>query len=362
MTLTRFRARGFRNLEDSELCFPARVAVLIGNNAQGKTNFLEAVHVLSNLRSFRTRRVGDLLGPNEEAARLEGRVDGSSGPVDLAVMVTNLGRRALRQGSTPASAAEYLLSFPSVFFGPGDLDLSEGDQDLRRAYADRAAFLWSPNHLGRMREYGRALKQRNALLRRPGADLTIWDEQLAEAGARIRQARQAALEGLRPHLVSLHEEISGGRDRLEVSWTPEARASDGRSLREEFLESLARSRPRDRELGFTTQGPHRDRLSIEVNGHEVRHHGSRGQHRTAALTFKLALLRWSADQAGEAPAFLVDDPAPELDPPRLAYLATTLSEWPGQVLLTCTDASIVPFSSSADVALYRVESGRIRIS
>jgi DNA replication and repair protein RecF len=321
---------------------------------------LEALHILSNLRSFRTRRVSDLLGPGAAAARLEGEIDGAAGPVDLSVTVRSEGRTALRQGRTPGSVAEYLLSFPSIFFGPGDLDLSQGDQELRRAYMDRATFLRDPAHLARLRDYGRLLKHRNALLRRPGADLDVWDEQLAAAGAGLRVARCGTLGELCPVLSSLHEEISGGADRLELSWDRPANGDDGRGCREALLDSLVKSRGRDREAGFTTHGPHRDRLCLAVNGRDVRHHGSRGQHRTVALSLKFGLLRWSSDLAGEPPVFLVDDPAPELDPPRLAYLGEALSQWPGQVFLTCTDASAVPLCAAGDVALYRVDSGRIQ--
>lgn len=359
MALRRVRLGGFRNLREADLRFPSRVTVLVGENAQGKTNFLEALHVLSNLKSFRTQRLSDLLGPGAERAVIEGEVDGPEGLTDLAVTVSAHGRTALRQGRPPESAARYLLTLPTVLFSPADLDLAEGDQEQRRAYTDRATFLREPGHLAALREYGRLLRHRNALLRARGEDdLDVWEEQLASAGAAVRQARERTLLCLRPPLEALFAEIAGGVDRLEVHWERgRGAAPPGES---ELRDALRRSRHRDREFGYTTVGPHRDRLVLAVNGREVRQHGSRGQHRTVALSLKLALLRCAGASAEEPPVFLVDDPGPELDSRRLGYLGQVLSEAPGQVFLTCTEASAVPLAPGTDTAHFRVEAGLLK--
>ena len=189
MELTRLRVRCFRNIRRADLSFSSQITVLNGENAQGKTNIIEAISVLASLRSFRTRRVFDLVLEGSTSAEIEGEVQGAGLVSTLHVSLDRNGKTAKLDGRTPTSAREYLSSLQSVLFTPWDIELSLGNQEMRRSYLDRASFLKDGGHLLLLRRYAKLLRHRNALLRDSSSDLSVWNDQLAEAGALIRRAR-----------------------------------------------------------------------------------------------------------------------------------------------------------------------------
>lgn len=355
MRLVRIGVRGFRNLEEAQVEPAPRFSVFHGENAQGKTNLIEAVYLVSNLQSFRTRRPRDLIAAGTASALLKGRVDGREGGVDLQVAVHGQGRTAAVDGKAPESAAQYLAHFHTVLFCPADLDLAKGSQDQRRRYADRAAFVRDASHLGHLREYNRVLRQRNFALRGDPSSLDVWDETLSGAAERVRAGRAAAVEELAPVVAGIHRDISGGNDEIQLAYDPSGTA-EGPG---EFLRALAAARDTDRRLGFTTAGPHRDALRARIGGRPVEAHASQGQLRTLALSLKLALLLWGRDQLGEEPVFLLDDPGSELDSRRLGYLGSFLAQWPGQVLVAATDPDAVPLPRGEGRSDFRIQKGRI---
>jgi len=355
MVLAHLRARRFRNLGDLRLEPGPGVCVLFGDNAQGKTNIVEAVHLLSNLQSFRTRRTRDLLGSGFAEALVEGDISGRNGTVRLQIELDAGGRTARVDGKNPSSASSYLSQFHTVLFSPVDIDLARGSQDLRRRYLDRATFVRDPGHLVRLREYNRALRQRNACLRRGDGGIDAWDEQLAVLGASVHAARRVTIDALSPVIVLLHAELSGGED-VEITCTaPYAR---DRADVEELRESLRRGRERDTRLGYTATGPHRDTVRLRLGDRPVERFASQGQMRTLALSLKLALLSWGRTVLGEEPVFLLDDPGSELDATRLRLLARFLEGWSGQVIVAGTERDALPISNPSSARYYRVTSGR----
>ena len=314
MRLLRIGVRGFRNLQEAQIETAPRFSVFHGENAQGKTNLIEAVYLLSNLQSFRTRRPRDLIAVGGDRALLKGSVLGREGVVDLRVAVDTQGRTAWVDDKVSESTGQYLSYFQTVLFSPADLDLAKGSQDQRRRYLDRASFVRDASHLGALREYTRALRQRNFALRGDPASLDVWDETLCGAAVRVRAARE---------------------------------------------ETLAGARDTDRRLGFTAVGPHRDALRVRIGGRPVESHASQGQLRTLALSLKLGLLLWGREQLGEEPVFLLDDPGSELDGRRLGYLGDFLARWSGQVLVAVTDPEAVPLPRGEERADFRIQKGQI---
>ncbi len=339
-----------------ELVPGRRLTVLFGNNAQGKTNTLEAAYFLSNLQSFRTHRVRDLVAFSGRESRVSGQVESRLGTTRMDVSVNSRGRTPRVDGKVPESLGSYLGAFRTVLFCPQDLDLARGNQELRRRYLDRATFLSDPSHLGRLRQYQRVLKQRNALLKSGQEGISVWDERLAEIGASVHDARVRTLVQLGPVVTTIHAFLSDSREKPSLSYES---GFSGEDVREVLLRRLREGRERDERLGFTNSGPHRDRLVVRIGAGEIERYGSQGQMRSLALSLKLALLRWGAEVGGEDPVFLLDDPGSELDPKRLSLLGEFLDGWTGQVIVTSTRADAIPFPHPVDRKTFRVEGGRL---
>lgn len=354
MKLAHIRVRMFRNIRDARVDPGPDVCVLYGANAQGKTNFLEALFVLSNLQSFRTHRVRDLLPLEGGSSILEAEVESRLGTTRVRLVVNSEGKHPKVNGKPPNTTSDYLAEIPTVVFSPQDLSLAKGSQDLRRRYLDRATFLADANHLTSLRNYNRALRQRNAALRRSIGEVEVWNRQVAHYGAMVYRGRRRTLEELHATIVEIHDEIAGRGEDIQLENRPDHGDLD---VEEVLLERLQETEERDLRLGHTTTGPHRDTIRIRLDGRNVEEHASQGQLRTLALGLKLALLRWGREVRGESPIFLLDDPGSELDQQRLSALGEFLSSWNGQVIVTATQRDAVPLPSRAQPHYYRVESG-----
>lgn len=354
MFLGHVRARRFRNLGDVRIDPGPRVSVLFGENAQGKTNVVEAIHLLSTLQSFRTRRTSDLIQSGFSEAIVEGELQGRNGAVRLQIHLDGNGKTARVDGKSPPSTSSYLSEFHSVLFSPADIDLARGSQDLRRRYLDRATFWRDPAHLARLRDYNRALRHRNACLRCKDASIVVWDDQLAQIGAAVHSARRETIEEILPDFRNLHQEVSGGEDaELALRGTYGAGGDTAAILRE----ILQRNYDRDVRMGYTTVGPHRDTVRLKVAGHPVERFASQGQMRTLALSLKLSLLVWGCAILGQSPVFLLDDPGSELDHVRLGHLARFLENWPGQVIIAAAARDSLPVPDPAAAQYFCLRGG-----
>ncbi len=358
--LEKLRLFNFRNLSPGETALGPSVNIFFGENAQGKTNFLEAVHLVSNLQSFRTRRMGDIVRHGEKTAAVRAIVSGSFGGFELGLDISPEGRKASLDGMNPRSASEYLGVFRTVFFGPQDMEMAAGSHEMRRRYSDRASFSVEPGHLERLKNYARALKQRNEAIRRGIKDLSPWSAQLAELGFGITKGRADALNGIGPVISSIHADISGGREKLELRLKGAEKLLAGGS--DGYLEMLSEGESEDRARGFTRKGSHRDRIDFLVDGREASSHASQGQKRTAVLAMKLALLAWTEETAGDRPTFLLDDPGSELDSSRLGYLGEFLRAWPGQTLIASVGPDDVPVKGTEKTLLKVVAGDANRVS
>ncbi|MDW7708916.1 MAG: DNA replication/repair protein RecF [Deferrisomatales bacterium] len=354
MALAHLKARRFRNLGDVYVEPGPGVCVLFGSNAQGKTNLIEAVHLLSNLQSFRTRRLRDLIGLGFAEAVVDGELRGDRGTVRLRVRLDLSGRTAQLNEKNPPSASSYLSAFHTVLFSPIDIDLARGSQDLRRRYLDRATFLRDPSHLVRLRDYNRVLRHRNACLRKDGESIAVWDEQLARLGSEVSRARRITMTGLVPVLRRIHGEISGGDEADLTCPPPHGESGD---VEADLREELFRGRERDLRLGYTGSGPHRQMVRLLLEGKPAERFASQGQMRTLALSVKLALLVWGQSTLSEPPLFLLDDPGSELDRARLAHLGRFLEGWQGQVIIASTERDSVPIPDPSAARYFRLESG-----
>ena len=324
----------------------------VGPNGAGKTNLLEALHVGTQGFSPRTRTDAQLIRFGESAARIElrGRREGS--PVELQVTLKlNEGKRALLNG-TRLSAAEQLRSeVATLVFTPDRLAVVKGGPAARRAYFDRVLGRLAPARAGLSAEYGAAVAQRNASLRRVAGGfssrdaLAPWTERIAELGAQLVDARVRTIDDLGPRFTERAGELGLAAGRLEYAGEPPTR------------DALEARLDRDLERGVTGLGPHLDDVTIASGSRDLRAFGSQGEQRLAVLSLLLAEYELLAAQ-GRTPLLLLDDVLSELDERRRGILAARIRS-SGQTFVTATSANALP---AAPDQLIEVSPGAARVA
>ena len=367
MLLLDVSTRSFRNLSEARIELGRRTTVLFGPNGQGKTNFLEACHLLCTLRPLRAQKLAELVRiGSEQSALVRGRFELSGGMREVEVEVGREGRSARVDGKTVRDPDELFGGLATVAFTPDDLAVVKGGPEGRRKLLDRAAQNRHPSHLADSREYLRALRARNELLRQdaPPDLLASFDEPLARLGANVRRRREEVLEEIRPHAQQAFAEVARGEDPLELVYLAAGRDSDGlagagEALADRLLDALRRRLPRDRERGYTSVGPHADDLGLSLGERAARLYASQGQSRAIVLAFKIGEIENLKSVQGRAPLLLLDDVSSELDPARNAFLMAYLAALDGQVVLTTTDPKPVAKSAVREAVFQRVEGGRI---
>ena len=365
MQLQDVSTRVFRNLQDQRVALSPHATVLFGQNGQGKTNFLEACYLLCTLRPLRAQKLVELVRLGEPGpAVLNGRFEMPGGVREISVDVGPQGRSARIDGKPVHDTDELFGGLATVAFTPDDLAVVKGGPEGRRRLLDRAVQNRHPAHLSDARDYLRALRSRNHLLRQRAepALLQSFDEPLARIGARIRQQREGLLEELQPLAREAFAEVARGEAELGLDYLAAGRESDAlaRDASEQaLLAALQRRQERDAERGYTSVGPHADDLGIFLGGRPARLYASQGQSRALVLAIKIAEIECIRKAQGRAPLLLLDDVSSELDPERNAFLMAYLAALKGQVVLTTTDRKLVAQSGAGEVIFQRVDGGRI---
>jgi DNA replication and repair protein RecF len=359
--------RDFRNLEDQRVPLAPHTTVLFGENGQGKTNFLEACYLVSTLRPLRAQKLAELAKLGAQGpARVSGRFEFPGGTREVEVEAGREGRSARLDGKPARDADELFGGLATVAFTPDDLAVVKGGPEGRRRLLDRAVQNRHPAHLGDAREYLKALRSRNQLLRQR-ADASLldsFDAPLARLGARLRTRREEVLEEIRPHAERAFAEVARAEAPLALSYLAAGRESDdlaagGPSLEERLAEALRRRLPRDQERGYTSVGPHADDLGLALGDRPARLYASQGQSRAMVLAFKIGEIENLRGAQGRAPLLLLDDVSSELDPARNAFLMAYLASLQGQVVLTTTDPQLVAAAAPREAIFQRVLRGRI---
>ena len=367
MLLLEVSTVGFRNLLDQAVGLGLHTTVLFGPNGQGKTNFLEACYLVSTLRPLRAQKLAELarIGGSGSAS-VRGRFQLPGGVREVAVEVGREGRSARVDGKPVRDPDELFGGLATVAFTPEDLSVVRAGPEGRRRLMDRAVQNRHPDHLADAREYLRALRSRNQLLRQDAdaALLESFDEPLARLGARVRARREEVLQEIRPHAGEAFSEVARGEEPLAFSYLAAGRESDdlgekAAPLEGRLLEALRRRLPRDRERGYTSVGPHADDLGLSLGDKAARLYASQGQARAIVLAFKIGEIENLRRAQGRAPLLLLDDVSSELDPARNAFLMEYLAGLDGQVVLTTTDPGLVKKAAFGQAVFLAVESGRI---
>ncbi|ERN40132.1 recF protein [Rubidibacter lacunae KORDI 51-2] len=378
MYLETLHLRSFRNYTDQRVTFSAQKTILVGNNAQGKSNALEAVELLATLKSHRTSRDRDLVRRDAESGQIRATVARSNGSLELAMTLRGKGRRTLAiEGEVLRRHLDFLGALNAVEFSSLDLDLVRGAPEYRRHWLDALLVQIEPIYAYILQEYVRVVRQRNALLKSirkslgdggdattvPRSDwdqLALWDAQLAAGGSRVMRRRDRVLQRLIPLAQRWHDRIGGGTEHLSVIYAPnvECDRDDPAGVRAAILEKIKERRLAEQHLGTSVVGPHRDEIDLQIDDTPARAYGSQGQQRTLVLALKLAELELIEAVIGEPPLLLLDDVLAELDPMRQNQLLDAIQDR-FQTLITTThvDTFDAQWLSASQVLV--VEAGRI---
>ncbi len=365
MQLLGARIPRFRNLRDVDLCPGPRATVLVGPNGQGKTNTLEALWFGSTLRPLRATRLSELVpfGQASEGAEVRTEWQEAGGPRSYAVRLLQGERLLDVDGKRVHSVEEYLGRVSVVSFTPDDLTLVKGSPDERRRFVDRAVFGRAPQYLAESRDYVRALKARNKLLREQASPALreAFDAPLARLGARLWRRRLTLVEELAPLAARAFEAVGRLSVTLSVRYRPAAveleQGLDEKALEARLLEGLEARLPLDTDRGFTSVGPHADDLQLQLGDRSARLYGSQGQQRAVVLSLKIGEIENLRAGNGRFPLLLLDDVSSELDPARNGFLMSYLRGLETQVLLTTTDPALVASAAGDDAVVYDVAQG-----
>lgn len=338
--------KNFRNIQDGTIVPCEGVNVIYGDNAQGKTNLIEALWLFCGGHSFRTSHDSEVIRWNTDYARLELRFFGQNR--EQTARLTLKGNKKLTEinGVEKASASALIEKFCAVVFSPEHLNLIKRGPGERRRFIDSAICREKLQNAVILSKYNRMLNQRNTLLkdilRKPHLEdtLDIWDEQLVSYGALLIRKRLDYMHMLSQRAAAYHSGISRGREQLQIRYvsTSDSRPEDSLDvLREKLAAKCAQNRKNDIHLGVTLSGPHRDDIEILINGKNAKSFGSQGQQRSAVLSLKLAEAAVLHERMGEQPVILLDDVLSELDSGRQDFLLNELKD--NQVFITCCEQS-----------------------
>ena len=386
MYLKSLHLRQFRNYHDQQVEFSAPKTILVGDNAQGKSNLLEAVELLATLRSHRALRDRDLVLDGEPLGQVQAVLERNSVPVDLTLTLRSNGRRTVNlNGEILRRQLDFLGVLNAVQFSSLDLELVRGSPGERRNWLDVLLTQLEPIYAYILQQYNTVLRQRNALLKQgdylatapigENADfleshdltqLAVWDAQLAAIGARVIRRRARVIERLAPLAQAWHQAISNQAEQLEIRYAPNVaiETDDPSLIQQEFLEKIQRRAVAEQQQKTTLVGPHRDEIEFIINQTPARQYGSQGQQRTLVLALKLAELKLIEAVIGEPPLLLLDDVLAELDLTRQNKLLETIQDH-FQTLITTThlgsfDAQWLKSSQILTVQSGQVQAGQVQ--
>jgi len=365
VTVTALSLRDFRNIPLLDLEPAPGVNVIHGDNAQGKTNLIEALYLLTGQKSFRQTRESDFVRFGQKKAAIRAAFFAGGRPQEVSLTLEG-GKRAALLNELPVSVSELTGRFFAVVFSPAGLSLVRDGPSQRRAFLDSAITQVMPRYQKTMSDLSRVLFQRNTLLydiaHRLAPDdglLDVWDRSFAKLSYSIINARCRYLSRLSPFGEEIYRGISGGKEAFTMAYRPSIPGEWGKLKEQEGEElifaALQRARPEDMKNSCTTLGPHRDDLDLWLDEVPVRAFGSQGQQRSCALTLKLAECNVIREVSGEQPVILLDDVLSELDKARRDYLLSGLAQ--GQLFITCCDRT--GFSAMRGGVTWQIKDGAL---
>ena len=324
----------YRNYDSLTIEFCNGTNILYGDNAQGKTNILEAIYVSATTKSHKGSKDKDIVHFNKEEAHIRTNIekDGVPSRIDMHRR-KNKSKGIAVDGQKLKKAADLLGLCNVVFFSPEDLGIIKNGPSERRRFVDMELCQLDQFYLYNLNNYNKIVNQRNTLLKdmyfnpQLRETLNIWDMQLVSYGSKIIERRKLFVDQLNEIIYDIHKKLSGGKEEIRIVYEPDVQI-------EEFEKELSLNQDRDIKAKMTTVGPHRDDFSFMIADTDIRKFGSQGQQRTAALSLKLSEIEIVKKITKDTPRLLVDDVLSELDSNRQDYLLNSIGDI--QTIITCT--------------------------
>ena len=401
----------FRNYRNLELDFDASRNIIVGENAQGKTNLIEAIYLTAFARSFRTNNSAELVTFGEKMGRVSTDITSEDIDKNINIVIRSDGKKMIRKdGKVIRKTTDLLNNVVVIIFSPDDLRIIKDSPDRRRSFVNRELSQLRPRYYEQLKRYNDALRQKNALLKGyfnirkktftradnlslnevqnqggvfggasggagipdPGEGgrsrydnsrqyneemLDVFDRQLADAGYEILRYRMEFVEMLSDEAGEIMSKISGGREKLQIVYKTACDYITSTEGREILYKQFYHNRDKDIYNGYATLGPHRDDLDFFINGKDARKYGSQGQQRTIALSLKLAEIRIARQILDESPVLLLDDVLSELDLDRQRFLVNEIDDV--QLFITSAELNEEVIRDLRGGTLFRIEEGTV---
>jgi DNA replication and repair protein RecF len=352
MKVTQISLSNYRNLAQQKVVLGDGLNIFVGDNAQGKTNLVESVYLCCIGKSPRTDKDKDLVRWGEQNAFVKVNYNCRYGDGEISFDIKTQGKKRIAVNSVPiAKMAELMGYLNCIYFSPNEIKIISQSPAERRRFLDIDLCQTDKNYFYSLQRLNKAIAQRNNLLKTATSVaqlkemVFVWDEQIAEEGARIVAKRRAFCEKLKVYAKRCHEKLTDGKETLDLSYVTQIEGETTKDLAQNYLALLQNGVEKDFALRYTSVGCQRDDICLKINGVDVRSFGSQGQLRTTALSLKLAELMIFKDIIGEYPVLLLDDVLSELDADRqkrllhfdkrLQILLTTATEIPQEMLGDC---------------------------
>lgn len=358
MVIKSLQLNNFRNYNNQKIYFSPNLNILVGKNAQGKTNMLEGVFLCAIGKSPRTTKDKDLINWQCTFSKVTLEVSKKSGNNKIEVFLFNNQNKAIKINSFSIKRmGELMGEFNAIYFSPDELKLVKDSPEERRRFMDIDLCQFSKNYFYNLSKYNEILNQRNTLLKTTANQsvlfdtISIWNEQLASVGCKIILERMKLIEKLKVHANNIQKYLTDDNENLEITYAGMTGENED-EIKEKLLTAYNKNFEKDMSLKYTTVGPHRDDMKITLNNIDVRHFGSQGQQRTVALSLKLAELEVFKENIGEYPVLLLDDVLSELDTNRKVKLLNYVKNI--QTIVTCTS-----FNYNIEHKKFIIENGNI---
>lgn len=356
MYIKKVKLENFRNYDNLEVEFKKDFNLIYGNNAQGKTNILEAIYLSAIGKSFQTNKDSEMIKIGKEKAKVEIEYETKDREGKITVEIADK-KTFFINGIKQKKISDIIGKINIVLFYPDNIDIIKGGPAERRRFLDIMISQLKPNYIHILNKYLKTLDQRNAYLKQIKFDnkskdmLEIWDESLSQLSYQIYTYRSEYIQKIKKKIKVIHNKITncGQQDeKIEISFI-----SSGKSQKD-FYENLLRNRENDIRKGYTSTGSHRDDFDIYINDKKVNVYGSQGQQRTSVLSLKLTELNIIQDEIEEPPILLLDDFMSELDENRRNNLTNAIEN--NQVFITCTDKILVEEKNNT---IYHIENAKL---
>ena len=353
MWIKEIKINNFRNYNVENIKLEKNINIFYGENAQGKTNIVEAIFLCSMGKSFRAKKDKEMINLDKNEASVEIEFEKTDRDGKIKIELANK-KNVYINGIKAKKLSELLGNINIVIFTPDDINILKGGPQNRRKFLDIMISQLRPNYMYNLNLYLKTLEQRNNYLRQIREEgkneelLDIWDEKLSEYAINIYNYRKEFINKIKDKIKYIHKEITDNKEEIEIEYITECKDKN------EYLKVLKQRRKLDIIKGFTTKGIHRDDFMIYINSKQLDIYGSQGQHRTAVLSLKLSELNIVYDEIGEYPILLLDDFMSELDEKRRGHFLNKIDNT--QVIITCTDKIDIENKKNL---IYNVKEGKV---